>query len=68
MGLAIFGFLVPPAGTGITLDVFNPALIPAGAGFSLAVVFTVQGLTGWEASAPLAEETKDPEAERPARR
>ena len=60
MALAIFGFLVPPAGTGITLDVFNPSLIPAGAGFSLAVVFTVQGLTGWEASAPLAEETKDP--------
>ena len=24
------------------------------------MVFTVQGLTGWEASAPLAEETKDP--------
>ena len=23
-------------------------------------MFTVQGLTGWEASAPLAEETKDP--------
>jgi amino acid transporter len=61
MGLAVFGFLVPPAGSpGITLDVFNPAFIPAGAGFSLAVVFTVQGLTGWEASAPLAEETKDP--------
>ena len=35
LGLAIFGFLVPPPGTGITLDVFNPALIPAGAGFSL---------------------------------
>lgn len=60
MGLAIFGFLVPPAGTGISLDVFNPALIPAGGGFLLAVVLTVQGLTGWEASAPLAEETKDP--------
>jgi amino acid transporter len=61
MGLAVFGFLVPPPGSpGITLDVFNPALIPAGAGFSLAVVFTVQGLTGWEASAPLAEETRDP--------
>ena len=60
MGLAVFGFLVPPAGTGITLDVFNPAMIPAGTGFALAVVFTVQGLTGWEASAPLAEETKDP--------
>lgn len=60
MGLAIFGFLMPPAGKGITLDVFNPALIPAGGGFLLAVVLTVQGLTGWEASAPLAEETKDP--------
>lgn len=59
-GLALFGFLVPPAGTGISLDVFNPALIPTTAGFSLAVVFTVQGLTGWEASAPLAEETRDP--------
>ena len=61
MGLAITGFLVPPPGSsGISLDVFNPALIPAGEGFALAVVFTVQGLTGWEASAPLAEETKDP--------
>ena len=66
MGLAISGFLFPPAGTGISLEVFNPANIPAApdgffAGtFFLAVVFTVQGLTGWEASAPLAEETKDP--------
>jgi amino acid transporter len=61
LGLAVTGFLVPPPGSpGISLDVFNPALIPAGEGFALAVVFTVQGLTGWEASAPLAEETKDP--------
>jgi amino acid transporter len=61
LGLALFGFLVPPPGSpGISLDVFNPALIPAGEGFALAVVFTVQGLTGWEASAPLAEETRDP--------
>jgi len=61
MGLAITGFLIPPPGSsGISLDVFNPAFIPAGEGFALAVVFTVQGLTGWEASAPLAEETKDP--------
>jgi amino acid transporter len=59
-GLALFGFFVPPEGKGITLDVFNPAMIPAGEGFALAVVFTVQGLTGWEASAPLAEETRDP--------
>jgi amino acid transporter len=60
MALAITGFLLPPAGTGISLDVFNPSFIPAAEGFALAVVFTVQGLTGWEASAPLAEETKDP--------
>jgi len=60
MALALTGFLLPPAGSGISLDVFNPANIPAGEGFALAVVFTVQGLTGWEASAPLAEETKDP--------
>ena len=29
-------------------------------GFLLAVVFTVQGLTGWEAAVPLAEETENP--------
>jgi amino acid transporter len=60
MGLALFGFANPPAGSSISLDVFNPAMIPVGGGFLLAVVLTVQGLTGWEASAPLAEETKDP--------
>ena len=58
--LALFGFLSPPAGSGISLEVFNPANIPGAEGFALAVVFTVQGLTGWEASAPLAEETRDP--------
>jgi amino acid transporter len=60
MALAITGFIDPPAGSGISFDVFNPARIPGAEGFALAVVFTVQGLTGWEASAPLAEETKDP--------
>lgn len=59
-GLALWGFASPPAGTGISLDVFNPGKIPEFSAFALAVVFTVQGLTGWEASAPLAEETKDP--------
>ena len=60
MALAITGFIDPPSGSSISLNVFNPSFIPAGEGFALAVVFTVQGLTGWEASAPLAEETKDP--------
>ncbi len=31
-----------------------------GGGFALAVVFSIQGLTGWEGAAPLAEETRDP--------
>jgi len=57
--LAISGFLSPGPG-GVTLNVFNPGLIPTFGGFALAVVFTVQGLTGWEASAPLAEETTNP--------
>lgn len=57
--LAASGFISPGPG-GITLNVFNPAMIPAFGPFALAVVFTVQGLTGWEASAPLAEETSDP--------
>jgi amino acid transporter len=66
MGLAVSGFLFPPAGSSISLEVFNPANIPTAEGgffagtFFLAVVFTVQGLTGWEASVPLAEETQDP--------
>lgn len=57
--LALSGFLSPGPG-GITLDVFNPSMISTFGGFMLAVVFTIQGLTGWEASAPLAEETTDP--------
>ena len=58
--LALSGFLNPPEGTSITVDVFNPGLVTDWTAFALAFVFTVQGLTGWEASAPLAEETKNP--------
>jgi amino acid transporter len=64
--LALFGFLSPGPG-GISLAVFNPANMlkdDSGAlmisGFTLAIVFSVQGLTGWEAAAPLAEETQNP--------
>jgi amino acid transporter len=39
---------------------FNPAGIATLSGFFLAVVLTVQGLTGWEAAVPLAEETENP--------
>jgi amino acid transporter len=39
---------------------FNPSHLGTSTGFALAVVFTVQGLTGWEAAVPLAEETENP--------
>jgi amino acid transporter len=39
---------------------FNPGGITTTAGFFIAVVLTVQGLTGWEAAVPLAEETENP--------
>jgi amino acid transporter len=58
LALAVSGFIHAPAG--ITVSVFDPSQVGDFTLFALAVVFTVQGLTGWEASAPLAEETKDP--------
>lgn len=62
-GLGLFGIFNPGNG-GFTFDTFNGSFDPAGlltgAGFALAVVFTVQGLTGWEAAVPLAEETENP--------
>jgi amino acid transporter len=56
--------LVNPGPGGFTLQAFsygyNPGNIATVSGFFLAIVFTVQGLTGWEAAAPLAEETENP--------
>ncbi len=61
--LGIFGLLSPGPG-GFTLQSFdysfNPGNIATASGFALAIVFTVQGLTGWEAAVPLAEETENP--------
>ena len=59
LALAITGFANPGPG-GVTLGVFNFGNKLALSGFALAVVLSVQGLTGWEAAAPLAEETRDP--------
>jgi amino acid transporter len=70
LALAITGFLIPGQG-GISLAVFNPANIGNNtstfgfAGFTLGIILAVQGLTGWEAAAPLAEETKDPKKNTP---
>src|ERR1700730_13731163 len=61
--LGLFGLLNPGPG-GFTLRsfdyTFNPGSIATASVFALAVVFTVQGLTGWEAAVPLAEETENP--------
>ncbi|HSS93069.1 MAG TPA: APC family permease, partial [Candidatus Dormibacteraeota bacterium] len=63
LGLGLFGLLNPGPG-GFTLRSFdysfNPGNIATVSGFALAIVFTVQGLTGWEAAVPLAEETENP--------
>jgi len=61
--LGISGLLSPGPGgfTALTFSPsYNPGDIATTAGFFLAVVLTVQGLTGWEAAVPLAEETENP--------
>lgn len=57
--LSAWGFVDPGPG-GSAFQAFDPSKAISLSGFSLAVVFSVQGLTGWEAAAPLAEETSDP--------
>jgi amino acid transporter len=56
--------LISPGPGGFTFRAFDPGFNPGSlataSGFTLAVVFTVQGLTGWEAAVPLAEETENP--------
>jgi amino acid transporter len=63
LALGLSGLIHPGPG-GFTFQSFNPDFNPGGiataSGFSLAVVFTVQGLTGWEGAVPLAEETENP--------
>jgi amino acid transporter len=63
LALGLSGLFSPGPG-GFTFSSFsygfNPGHIATSSGFALAVVFTVQGLTGWEAAVPLAEETRDP--------
>jgi len=63
LALGLWGLFDPGPG-GFTLQSFtygfNPGDIGTATGFSLAIVFTVQGLTGWEAAVPLAEETENP--------
>jgi amino acid transporter len=57
--LGLWGFFQPGPG-GFTFAVFDITKKLSVEGFALAVVFSIQGLTGWEGAAPLAEETRDP--------
>jgi len=57
--LSIWGFARPGPG-GFTFSVFDISKKLSVEGFALAIVFSIQGLTGWEGAAPLAEETRDP--------
>jgi amino acid transporter len=63
IALGISGLLSPGPG-GFSFQPFTPGFNPGGiasfSGFVLAVVLTVQGLTGWEGAVPLAEETINP--------
>jgi amino acid transporter len=63
LALALSGLADPGPG-GFTFRVFDPSFDPGhvavAGGFFLAVVFNIQGLTGWEAAVPLAEETENP--------
>jgi amino acid transporter len=57
--LSVWGLFDPGKG-GFTFQVFDISKRLTVEGFALAVVFSIQGLTGWEGAAPLAEETRDP--------
>ena len=57
--LALSGFISPGPG-GDNVRSWIPSNSLSGEGFALAIVFSLQALTGWEAAAPLAEETSHP--------
>jgi amino acid transporter len=63
LALGLSGLASPGPG-GFTFRTFDPSFNPGhlatATGFTLAIVFSVQGLTGWESAVPLAEETGNP--------
>ena len=64
LALGLTGLAEPGPGR-LLLRAVHPRLQPRRnrddfSGFFMAVVLTVQGLTGWEAAVPLAEETENP--------
>ena len=59
LALAISGLLSPGRG-GFSLAPFDPQQAPTSSSFFVAVVFSIFAYSGWEAVAPLAEESRDP--------
>ena len=59
VALAITGFIDPGPG-GFSFAPLNLANAPAGSGLFTAIVFSIFAFSGWEAVAPLAEESKNP--------
>ena len=59
VALSVWG-LVSPGRGGINLSSFNPGSAGNFHGLYLGVTFALLSLTGWEAAAPVAEETENP--------
>jgi amino acid transporter len=57
--------LISPGPGGFNANSFNPGNLPSLKGLYLGVVFTILALSGFEAVAPLAEETENPKRNLP---
>jgi amino acid transporter len=57
--LGLWGFLRPGT-AGVSASVFNPSSAPDLHGLALGIVFAIFAITGWDAAAPLAEESVNP--------
>jgi amino acid transporter len=59
LALGLWGLASPGPG-GFNFKPFIPSNAVSASGLFLAAVFGIQAFTGWEGSAPMAEETEDP--------
>jgi amino acid transporter len=59
LALGLTGFFKPGA-DGVSASVFDPGSAPNFHGLALGVIFAIFAITGWDAAAPLAEETANP--------
>lgn len=57
--LGLWGLANPGPG-GLNFEPFNPGNASSTAGLFIAAVFAIQAFTGWEGSAPMAEESENP--------